>query len=49
MNRVAFDNDLLAACERTHGVTALLAILLFIAIGCGWFLCVAVPAGAVWK
>ncbi|WP_193727659.1 hypothetical protein [Paraburkholderia franconis] len=49
MNRVAFDNELLAACERTHAVTALLAFLTFIGIGCVWFLCVAIPAGALWK
>lgn len=55
MNRAACDNALLASCEGVYdriidaakvmamvGTTAL-------AIGGVWFLCVAVPAGALWK
>ncbi|MDR8398250.1 hypothetical protein NE850_18065 [Paraburkholderia sp. USG1] len=49
MNRAACDNDLLAACDRVHARTALIAVLTFVGIGCGWFLCVAIPAGALWK
>jgi hypothetical protein len=48
MNRPIADNDLLAACDRTHARTAVLAVLLFAGIGVTWFLCVAIPAGALW-
>ncbi|KGC45959.1 hypothetical protein DP49_2317 [Burkholderia pseudomallei] len=50
MNRVAFDNDLLAACVRPNGrlARAVGMILAYgITIGCVWFLCAAFRAGAL--
>ncbi|EQA86728.1 hypothetical protein M218_22760 [Burkholderia pseudomallei MSHR338] len=50
MNRVAFDNDLLAACARPNGrlARAFGMILAYgITIGCVWFLCVAHQARAL--
>jgi formate/nitrite transporter FocA (FNT family) len=29
--------------------TALLAAVMFVGIGCGWFLCLAILAGELWK
>jgi formate/nitrite transporter FocA (FNT family) len=29
--------------------TTLLAALMFVGIGCGWFLCLAIPPGELWK
>lgn len=50
MNRAAFDNDLLAACDRTNGrlARAFGIILAYgITIGGIWFLCVALRAGTL--
>ncbi|KGD36784.1 hypothetical protein DO72_2589 [Burkholderia pseudomallei] len=50
MNRVAFDNDLLAACARPNGrlARAVGMILAYgITIGCVWFLCAAFRADAL--
>ncbi|WP_171915439.1 hypothetical protein [Paraburkholderia xenovorans] len=52
MSRAACDNALLAACDDLHGQflkVLAMAFLTFIGIGCVWFLCLAVPAGALWK
>jgi hypothetical protein len=49
MNRASCDNDLLHACERVHAKTLACAFGSFVAVGVVWFLCLAVPAGALWK
>jgi uncharacterized iron-regulated membrane protein len=46
------ENDLLAAGHDVHGRLAKIFGMMLVcgvAIGCFWFLCVAVPAGAIWK
>jgi hypothetical protein len=46
------ENDLLSACYDVHGRLAKIFGMMLVcgvAIGCVWFLCVAVPAGAIWK
>lgn len=48
MNRAAFDNDLLAACDRPHGRLARafgMVLVYGITIGSVWFLCAAYRAG----
>lgn len=54
MNRVLNDNALLRDAERIQDANTILkgicvASLYGIGIACGWFLCVAAPAGALWK
>ncbi|MEM5384170.1 hypothetical protein VSR68_11330 [Paraburkholderia phymatum] len=49
MNRVAFDNELLAACERTYDaivVNCLKAAAMGIGIGACWYVGVVLRAGA---
>jgi hypothetical protein len=48
MLRVGRDNALLAPCDRTrsHGLARSSE---FVGIGCSGFLCVAIPAGELWK
>lgn len=45
MNRPAFDNDLLHACDRTYGWIA--AVSLGVLIGVFWYACVAFRAGVL--
>lgn len=54
MNRAINDNALLRDVERLEDVHTIyktigMAAATFIAIGFGWFLCVAVPAKALWQ
>ncbi|MDR5761924.1 hypothetical protein [Caballeronia sp. LZ035] len=54
MNRVLNENALLRDVERLQDANTLIKAvgvgsLYAIGIACVWFLCVAVPAGALWK
>jgi hypothetical protein len=54
MNRVLNDNALLRDIQRLQDANTMLkaagvASLYGIGIACGWFLCVAVPAKALWQ
>ncbi|MDR5881088.1 hypothetical protein [Caballeronia sp. LZ032] len=54
MNRVLNDNALLRDVERLQDVQTIyktigMATATFIAVGFCWFLCVAVPAKALWQ
>ncbi|WP_213761948.1 hypothetical protein [Caballeronia sp. dw_19] len=50
MNRASCDNALLHSCDRVHAkLTKAGAYGLFVCVGVVWFLCVAIPAGAIWK
>ncbi|WP_244828466.1 hypothetical protein [Caballeronia sp. TF1N1] len=54
MERAINDNDLLRDVERLQDANTLIKAvgigsLYAIAIACVWFLCVAAPAGALWK
>jgi len=46
MNRSAHDNDLLAACQMQRKAGTY-AVVVMVAIGCVWFLCVAYRAGVL--
>lgn len=49
MNRAPYDNALLASCDRFYGRAARVcaAVLVYVGIGVVWYLCVAIPAGAL--
>ncbi|WP_018435319.1 hypothetical protein [Paraburkholderia atlantica] len=50
MNRVHYDNSLLAACDNVHGKLAKafgMMLAYGAAIGCVWYLCVAYRAGVL--
>ncbi|CAL8476441.1 hypothetical protein [Caballeronia sp. S22] len=54
MNRAFNDNSLLRDVERLQDAGTIIkavgvAGLCGLAIACGWFLCVAVPAKALWQ
>lgn len=43
------DNQLLASCERVQKRAAIYSVACMVAVGFVWFLCVAIPAGALWS
>jgi hypothetical protein len=54
MNRAINDNELLRDVERLEDVNTIykrigMATATFMAVGFVWFLCVAVPAKALWQ